>query len=257
MKAFFLAWQFLTILPGRRWREEVDARLWGQSMAFYPLIGLLMGLLLWLAYLIFTFFFPRDLADGLLITLLIILTGALHLDGLADTGDGLALGKNPEERLQIMKDHHLGTYGVISLIVILSLKFFSLNSLPDWAVMRTLLLALIISRWSMVLLTYRTPYARQEGGLGLYFKENLRKKDMVLATSFSFLLGFYLLRFWGVLIWLTSGVFTLLLQKFFEKKVKGFTGDILGATSELNEVIVFIWVCGLINFGEFSGEWGL
>lgn len=250
MKAFFLAWQFLTILPGKKEKREIEPHLWGRSMAFYPIIGLILGLIIWGEYFIFVHFFPRNLADGLVITFLIIFTGALHLDGLADTCDGLAFGKTAEERLQIMKDHHIGTFGVVSLIGILGVKFLSLNSLPDWAVMRVLLLALVLSRWSMVQITYRTPYARREGGLGRRFKDNIRKKDMVLATSFSLFLSFFLFRFWGMLIWLAVGTFTLGVQKFLEKKFNGFTGDSLGATNELNEVMVFILACGLINILE-------
>ncbi len=250
MRAFFLAWQFLTILPGKRGEREIAPHLWGRSMAFYPLIGLILGLILWSVYFLLVFFLPRNLADGLLITLLIICNGALHLDGLADTCDGLAFGKTAEERLRIMKDHHVGTFGVLSLIVILGIKFLSLNSLPDWSVMNILLLALVLSRWSMVQMTYRAPYARQEGGLGRAFKDSLGKKDMVLATSFSLFLSFILFRFWGMLLWLAVGIFTLGLQKFFEKKFNGFTGDTLGATNELNEAVVFILASGLINILE-------
>lgn len=250
MRAFFLAWQFLTILPGKREEKEIAPHLWGRSMAFYPLIGLILGLIIWLSYFILVYFLPRNLADGLIIVLLIIYTGALHLDGLADTCDGLVSGKTAEERLGIMKDHHLGTFAVVSLIGILGVKFLALNSLPDWAVMRTLLLALVLSRWSMVQITYRTPYARREGGLGRSFKDNLGKKDMVIATSFALVLSFFLFRFWGMFIWLALGLFTLGLQKFFEKKFNGFTGDTLGATNELNEVIVFILASGLINILE-------
>ncbi|MGB9697963.1 MAG: adenosylcobinamide-GDP ribazoletransferase [Thermodesulfobacteriota bacterium] len=247
MRAFLLAWQFLTVFPGKKEEREIEPRLWGQSMAFYPLIGLILGLIIWLAYFLLVYLLPRNLADGLLIALLIICNGALHLDGLADTCDGLAFGKTAEERLQIMKDHHIGTFGVLSLIVVLGIKFLSLNALPDWSVMRSLLLALVLSRWSMVQITYRTPYARKEGGLGRSFKDNLRKKDMVFATFFSLFLSFLLFRFWGMLIWLAVGIFTLGLQKVFEKKFNGFTGDTLGATNELNEVIVFILASGLIN----------
>ncbi len=248
MKAFLLAWQFLTILPGEKREGDIEPRLLGQSMAFYPLIGLGLGLLTWTGYFLFGLFLPRNLADALLIALLIILTGALHLDGLADTCDGLALGKTVEERLAIMRDHHLGTFGVIALIFVLGIKFLSLNALPDWAVMKTLLLALVLSRWSIVQVTYRSPYARPDGGLGRAFKDHLRKKDLGIATSLSFLLSFLLFQFWGMLIWLAIGIFTLLLQKFFEKKLKGFTGDTLGATNELNEVIVFLMACGLTKF---------
>lgn len=252
MKAFLLAWQFLTILPGKKEPKEIDPLLFGSSMAFYPLIGFFLGALIWLIYFLLTKAFPRHLADGLLLILLIILTGALHLDGIADTCDGLALGKTADERLRIMKDHHLGTFGVVGIIGILGIKYLSINALPDWAVMRTLLLSLVLSRWSMVQMTYRAPYARQEGGLGRIFKDTLRKKHMVWATSLSLLLSFFLLRLWGMLIWLVVGMFTLLLQKFMEKKFNGFTGDTLGATNELNEIIVFLLTGALINFFNFQ-----
>ena len=248
MNSFFLAWQFLTILPWRKSNQEIDPRLLGRSMAFYPVIGLLLGLILWAAQWVFSLAFPRTLADGLIVMLLVLLTGALHLDGLADTCDGLAAGKTPEERLMIMKDHRVGTFGVVGLILILGMKFLALESLPDRAVGKTLIVALILSRWSMVQLTYRARYARREGGLGLPFKENLTKREMVIATAISLVLSFFFYRFWGMLLWLAVGVFTFLIQKFFEKKMGGTTGDILGAANETNEVLVLILTSGMLHW---------
>jgi len=248
MNSFALAWQFLTILPWWKSGREVNPQLLGRSMAFFPVIGLLLGLVLWAAHWIFYLIFPRTLSDGLVIMLLVLLTGAFHLDGLADTCDGLASGKTPEERLRIMKDQRVGTFGVVGVILVLGLKFLAFNSLPDKSASRALLLALILSRWAMVQLTYRTPYARREGGLGLPFKENLRKRDMVIATAISLGLSFLLYRFWGMILWLAVGIFTLLFQKFFEKKIGGVTGDVLGAANETNEVLVLLLTSGVLHF---------
>jgi adenosylcobinamide-GDP ribazoletransferase len=249
MTSFSLAWQFLTILPWRKSDQEITPQLLGRSMAFYPAVGLLLGLVLWAAYFGLSLIFPRTLCAGLILLLLVILTGALHLDGLADTLDGLASGKAPEERLRIMKDHRTGAFGVVGLIFILGLKFLALTSLPGNAAGRGLLLALILGRGSMVQLTYRARYARLEGGLGLPFKENLKKREMVIVaiTSLSFSLFFF--RFWGALVWLIVGIFTLLLQAFFEKKIGGITGDILGAANETNEVLTLILICGMLQCG--------
>ena len=131
MTSFFLAWQFLTILPGWRSEQEVSPYLLGRSTAFYPLVGLLLGLILWASYWVFSLAFSRTVCDGLVLLVLVLVTGAFHLDGMADTLDGMAAGKSTEERLLIMKDHRVGTFGVVGLILILGIKFLALNSLPD------------------------------------------------------------------------------------------------------------------------------
>ena len=249
MKSFSLAWQFLTILPWSKHGQECTPQLLGRSMAYYPAIGLLLGFILWAAHWAFSLFLPRALGDGLVLLILVILTGALHLDGLADTLDGLAAGKAPEERLRIMKDHRVGTFGAVGLILVLGLKFLALHSLLTQDVGKALLVALTLSRWSMVQLTYRAPYARREGGLGLPFKENLKKREMVIATVISLAVSLFFLRFWGAILWLGVGVVTLLIQSFFEKKIGGITGDILGAANETNEVFALILICGMLRVG--------
>ena len=249
MNSFSLAWQFLTILPWRKCGQECTPPLLGRSMAYYPAIGLLLGLILWAAHWALSLFLPRALSDGLVLLILVILTGALHLDGLADTLDGLAAGKAPEERLRIMKDHRVGTFGAVGLILVLGLKFLALHSLPAQDVGKALLVALALSRWSMVQLVYRAPYARREGGLGLPFKENLKKREMVIATIISLAVSLFFLRFWGAILWLAVGVVTLLIQSFFEKKIGGITGDILGAANEANEVFALILICVILRVG--------
>jgi adenosylcobinamide-GDP ribazoletransferase len=247
MTSFLLAWQFLTILPGGKKDADISPRDLGRSMSYYPLVGLLLGAILWGTYWLFSHVFPRTLCDGLVILLLAVVTGALHLDGLADTLDGMAAGKSAEERLRIMRDHRVGTFGVVGLILILGIKFLALNSLPEEIIGKTLLVALALSRWSMVQLTYRAPYARPEGGLGRIFKENVKKREMALATAFSLIIAVFLLRFWGAVLWLAVGVSALGIQLFFQKKIGGVTGDILGAANETHEVLVLLMVSGIFH----------
>ncbi len=247
MKNFWLALQFLTLLPGRKKREEINPQDLARSMAYYPVVGLLLGLLLWGAHEALAEAFPRPLADGITILFLVVLTAALHLDGLADTLDGLAFGKSPEERLRIMRDHRVGSFGVVGLILVLGMKGLALNTLPQEEAGRVLCLALLLGRWSMVQMTYRSFYARPEGGLGLAFKEHLRKKEVILAGVMSIFFSFFLFPLWGVMIWLAVGLLTLGTQTFFQRKIGGFTGDILGATNEVNEVFVLVGMAGILH----------
>jgi adenosylcobinamide-GDP ribazoletransferase len=247
MTSFLLAWRFLTILPGGKSDVNPSPRDLGRSMACYPLVGLLLGVLLWGAYWLFSHAFPRTLCDGLILLLWVIITGAFHLDGLADTLDGLAAGKSATERLQIMRDHRVGTFGAVGLILILGIKFLALNSLPEEIIGKTLLVTLVLSRWSMVQLTYRAPYARPEGGLGKAFKDNVGKREMWIATASSLVIAVFLLRFWGAVLWLAVGVSALGIQLFFQKKIGGVTGDILGAADEVHEILIMIMGVGIFR----------
>ncbi len=245
MTSLSLAWQFLTIFPGWKREPGVTPLLLGRSMAFYPVIGLILGLILWGVRWVFSFLLPSPLSDGLVILLLALFTGALHLDGLADTLDGWGGGKTPEEKLRIMKDHQIGSFGVVGLIFILGLKFLALQSLSEEVAAQALLIALVLSRGSMVQLLYRSPYARREGGLGSAFKENLAKREMVIATVVSLALAFFFFHFSGVLLWLTTGLCTLGLQALSKKMIGGVTGDVLGASNEINEVLALVFLSGL------------
>jgi adenosylcobinamide-GDP ribazoletransferase len=250
MSSFSLAWQFLTIVPWWKSSREVTPQRLGRSMVFYPAVGFFLGMLLWAAFELFLWIFPRTLVDGLIVAALVLVTGALHLDGLADTCDGLAAGRSPAERLQIMKDHRIGTFGAVALMMVLGIKFLALNSLPDEVVGSALLAALTLSRWSMVRLTYGAPYARPEGGLGQAFKEGLKKKQMVITTVVGLALAFWVYRFSGALLWLLVWLTTALMKKYCGRKFGGFTGDTLGALNEVNEVFVLLLISALEGLAE-------
>ena len=247
LTGFFLAWRFLTILPGGRENPDPPPRDLGRSTAYYPLVGLFLGMLLWGAFWLLAQAFPRPLCDGLVILLLVLLTGAFHLDGLADSLDGLAAGKTPAERLQIMRDHRVGAFGAVGLILILGIKFLALNSLPGEVLGKALLVSPALSRWSMVQLIYRSPCARPEGGLGKIFKENVRKREMAAATALSLAAAISLFRFWGAVLWLMIGVSALGVQALFTRRIGGITGDVLGAANEIHEVLALLILSGIYH----------
>ncbi|MDD5681610.1 MAG: adenosylcobinamide-GDP ribazoletransferase, partial [Candidatus Omnitrophica bacterium] len=162
MKNFFIALQFLTIIPIRI--KRLDDKNLSRSVIYFPLIGLFLGLLLAGINNLLTILNLSDLTVNIiLIFLLIVMTGGLHLDGLADTFDGVMSGKNKDETLAIMRDPHIGVMGVLSLIIILSLKVAFLSSVSASLKTVSLLLMGVLSRWSMVFAMSLFPYARQDG----------------------------------------------------------------------------------------------
>ena len=164
MKRFIIALQFLTIVRLSR-NIEVEPKELGRSMGYFPMVGLVLGFVLILFNILFLRILPAPVVDGILITILIIFTGALHLDGLADTIDGLAGGNSKEEILQIMRDSNTGAIGVVGLIMTLLLKYAALVNIP-YEIKNQILVAMpVISRWSMVQLSLFSQYARPTNGI--------------------------------------------------------------------------------------------
>jgi adenosylcobinamide-GDP ribazoletransferase len=239
VKNFLRALSFLTILPvgqGPLLEEKVLAR----SMAFFPLVGLVIGLLLALGYYLFSWLFPQSFALWLTIGLLALLTRGLHLDGFADTIDGLASGGTREKILEVMKDSRIGAFGVISLILLTGAKYLALDQIPNSSVPESLILMAVLGRNSMVLVCYRSPYARPEGGLAKPFVENLVAREMAFSLTSAFGIALLLMGMKGVFVFLGISLFCLAYRFFFIKKLGGVTGDILGAANELSELLCLI-----------------
>jgi len=238
VKTFLQALSFLTILPVGHASLSEEKELAG-SMAFFPLVGLIIGLILTLGYYLFSFLFSRSLALWLVIGLLAFLTRGLHLDGLADTVDGLASGGTKEKILEVMRDSRIGAFGVISLILIVGAKYFCLDQISDSSLPCSFIVMSILGRNAMVLVCYRSSYARREG-LAKPFIEHLRTHEV--AVSFLSTLGITLLlmRLQGIVAFVGVGLFSLGCRFFFKRRLEGITGDILGATNELSEVLCLL-----------------
>jgi adenosylcobinamide-GDP ribazoletransferase len=197
----------------------------------------LLGLVFWGAWVGLLKILPVPAAAALLLCFTVWVTAGLHLDGLADTADGLGGGQTPAECRRIMKDSRLGTFGAASLVLVLLLKFTFLLGLPQGEAARGLILFPLVSRWGLVLLAYLSPYARPEGGLGQAMTEGVSTRALAGATASALILAFLAFGFRGLAILAVAAFATWLLSRYFLKKVGGVTGDVLGATNELLEVL--------------------
>jgi adenosylcobinamide-GDP ribazoletransferase len=234
MRNFLAAFQFLTIIPvaGRATFSEWNMV---RSMAYYPLVGLCIGLILVLARHVFGVFFPNTVVAILLVVVLVLITGALHLDGLSDTIDGLKSGKSREEALRIMRDSHVGAFGVVGLACLLILKFTLLTEIQEETMDRSLLLMTTLGRWSMVQASYGSVYARAAGGLAKPFVEGMGKRELLVSTILALAVSAALLGLKGIVMVGVIGLLSLGIKRYFHWKLGGITGDILGATNETSE----------------------
>lgn len=234
MLPFWIALQFLSSLPVRLPRMPAPREM-GRSLLCYPLVGLLFGLLLWLAshWLQGT---PAPLHAALLLVLWVLLSGALHLDGLADSADAWLGGFGDRERtLQIMKDPRSGPIAVVTLILVLLLKFCALWVLVGQGAGAQLLLAPLIGRAAMLGLFLGTPYVRP-GGLGQALAEHLPRA----AASWVLLAcALFCLALGGWVVVLALAVFGWLRQLMC-RRLGGTTGDTAGALLELLELAVVL-----------------
>jgi adenosylcobinamide-GDP ribazoletransferase len=233
------AFGFLTVYPLRAsdtWTPETL----GSSMVYYPLVGTFIGLALWgLAVLLNVLFLP-PIVSVLLLAGSLLMTGGLHLDGLADTVDGLSGSYNREDALRIFKDPHVGSMAVAGVVLVLLVKYACFNALAHEALGPALVVMATLSRYAMVQMACFSPYARPTGGLGEPFVRGIRPEHHLeaLCLALGSVLLFGGLR--GVCIGVLVGLATLGLQVYFRQRLGGITGDVLGATNELNEALVLL-----------------
>jgi adenosylcobinamide-GDP ribazoletransferase len=239
MKDFLQALSFLTILPVDQPSLPEEKGL-ARSMTFFPLVGLLIGLLLTVAYLILSFLFSKSLALWLTLGCLVLLTRGLHLDGFADTIDGFAAGGPKEKILEVMRDSRIGAFGVVGLILLIGAKYLALDQITGPSIPGSLILMTVMGRNSMVWVCFRSPYARAGEGLAKPFAENLTSREMILSSASAIAMGLVISGLKGVLVFLGIGLFSLVFRLFFLKKLKGITGDILGSANELSEVLCLL-----------------
>lgn len=240
MRALLAAIGFLTRIPVPS-RVFADATAQTRSLAWYPLVGLLLGAVLAaLAWLLRET--PPLLSAALLVAAWVAMTGALHLDGLADSADAWAGGlrgtrdENRERTLAIMKDPSCGPAGVVALLLVLLLKFAALASLPASAIV-FLPLAPLLARSALTLAFITTPYVRR-GGLGAALVEAPR-----MACGVAVLAGCALCAVAG---WSGVAALAAAMLVFFTwrracmDRIDGTTGDTAGALAELTEAAVLV-----------------
>lgn len=246
MKRFFAAISFLTRLPIPKGLvfEAADV---GKATIFFPLVGALIGLFQVGALQFFGTMANDNLLKAVLIAVLLVIvnvfvTGALHLDGLADMADGFGGGRTKERTLEIMRDSLIGSYGATALILLLILKTAAIAALVETGTAwQFLILAPALGRWATVPLGKFMPYARKSGGLGNAVTDFVGWRELTGATVITAVLLFSLVNWQsGAKIWLVIAALTIFNARMCFKKVGGVTGDTLGANTEICETAVLL-----------------
>jgi len=241
MAGLLFALQFLTIIPIRI--RNVNEKTISQSLFYFPLVGLLLGLILAGINNLFVFLhFERLSIDIILVVSLIALTGGLHLDGLADIFDAFLSRKSKDEMLKIMRDSHIGVMGVLGLVSVILLKISFLYSITPAGKTTALLLMCLLSRWSLVLAMFLFPYARGEGKAKI-FMQQINFKILIFSTFIALALSLVIWQFKGFMIMLMAGLAAYFMSRLINSRIKGITGDALGAINELVEIFILSGIC--------------
>ena len=233
-----IAVQFLTRLPvpGKSAASEEDL---GRASAFFPLVGIIVGGGTAGVFLLSQYFLPLSAGVFIAIVFAALITNGFHEDGLADAFDGFGGGWNKDRVLEIMRDSRIGTYGTLALIFLVLGKYNFLSLLPPRQIWRWLIVAHAASRWTILPLAARLPYARAEGQGKLVAKQI--GWPAILLGTITLLATLALLPWQAAAIALLVTVsITVLSGLYYHARLKGITGDCLGATNQLTEVALYL-----------------
>ncbi|MDY6970059.1 MAG: adenosylcobinamide-GDP ribazoletransferase [Spirochaetota bacterium] len=228
--------RFLTILP-LPGKGKVDSKGFGQSMSYFPLVGLLIGFLLSLVHIVLAKYISSLLISVIIVGAWTRITGALHMEAFVDAADGFSAGPDRKRILSVMKDPNCGSKGVVALVFLIIFKIVLLNDIPLNLIFPCLLLVPAISRWSMVVIAAFSNYARKEGGLGRSFVENVGITEFFISTLLLVLSGILILELQFFIVVIAPILFIIISFLFLKNRIGGVTGDILGALNEIVEVI--------------------
>lgn len=233
LKGFALAMSMLSTLPFFR-VHEFNKGINGYAVMFYPLVGFLLGAVLFGIYELLTPYFFNNHLGILVFGMWVLLTGALHLDGFSDTVDGLYVKK--DRGLEVMKDSHIGGMGMIFTATFLILKASTLAVFDAFYMLPFVLMA---SRFNALLAIYFFPYV-SPNGIGTLAKDELKGFQVVVAFLYVVVFAFWSSAWVSNFVTLMFvSLFVLFVTKlFFTKRYGGFTGDIYGFMIEVSELVL-------------------
>ncbi|MEX0749623.1 MAG: adenosylcobinamide-GDP ribazoletransferase [Dehalococcoidia bacterium] len=249
-----VALEFLTRIGVRR-TPRGDMRRVAESQLWFPAIGLLMGLTLLGVDRLAMRALPQASVDVLLVVALVALTGALHLDGLADAADGLLGGYTPERRLEIMRDVHAGTYAIVAVVCVLALKWAGFAASSPEVRVEAIVLAPCLARFAMLVAIVAFPYARAEGA-SVAFRREAWPAQFAVAAATAIVAAVVLLGGGGLYVVAFAAGVALAFGALATRMTGGMTGDMYGATVEISEALVLLFIAALASRGWLDA-WAL
>lgn len=243
LNLFYLALSFFTRLPVPK-TMQYSSELLNQSNRYFSLVGLLLGTIVAIYFYLFSLALPLAVNILLIMMISILLTGAFHEDGLTDMADGIGGAFEPKQRLMIMKDSRIGTYGSVTLFISLALKFSLLLTLAQDSTLSfitALLLGYSLSRALAASLISALPYVSDENdSKSKPLAQSQTNKDILILTFVGALPLFFYSFSISLSIVLTLLFFRIFFVRWLTAKIGGFTGDCLGAAQQISELLIYL-----------------
>jgi adenosylcobinamide-GDP ribazoletransferase len=236
-----VAFQFLTRIPMPSIAYEADSL--SRATKFFPLVGLVIGFGAVLLQRLLLFRLSRPLVALIVLIYLVMITGCLHEDGLADTADGFGGGRTRDQILAILKDSRIGSYGATALTLSLLARYLLLSSLPLKQFAAYVISSQVLCRWSSLPLSYFLPPAREQDGQGARVAKLTSLASLIFGSIFSFAVVALALRWSAVTPALVTILTVALSGWVYARKIGGVTGDCFGAANQLTEIAVYF--CGV------------
>jgi adenosylcobinamide-GDP ribazoletransferase len=236
-----VAFQFLTRIPMPATEFEADSL--ARAVKFFPFVGLVVGSGAVLVQKLLISHFGRPLVALAVLTYLVLITGCLHEDGVADVADGFGGGWTKDQILLILKDSRIGSYGTTVLTLSLLARYLLLDSLPMGHFAAYVISAHVLCRWSSLPLSYFLPPAREQEGQGMRIARLTSLSSLLFGSVVSVAVVVFALRWSAVAPLLITMSAVALSGWLYMKKIGGVTGDCFGATNQLTEIAVYF--CGV------------
>ncbi len=219
-----------------------------QSIRFFPLIGIIVGAVGGGVFMVCSYILPQAVAAILSLVVMLLTTGALHEDGLSDFFDGFGGGYTKERILEIMKDSRVGVYGAIALIVLFLLKFVIYTSTDIKILPTVIIVANASSRFMVLVMMKSSVYVRIENSKSSHSKNPI--SSATLFVAFIFAAVPFVLMPWQIVLTIIPvyTIILILLRQYTQKKIGGFTGDVLGALQQLCEIGFYIVFLSIIPY---------
>ena len=237
-----LAFQFMTRIPISGLPRE--PRGLARAAKFFPVVGLASGLIAAAIERVLVARVQPQLLALVLIVYLVLITGALHEDGLADAADGFGGGWTKEKILLIMRDSRIGSFGAVAITLSLLSRFILISNTSPARLPGFLVASSVLCRWTALPLGFWLPYAREDRGLGAAVAGQMPLASLLWGTGFAVLSAAAALGLGSLLPWLITLLITAASGLYFKRHIQGVTGDCFGATNQVTEVAIYF--CGAL-----------